>query len=299
MNQLAKQNKLKSKFDKIEMDLEDERIGYQLPKHSLNNIQSSSQQMKSIRINNVIKVSKLAVTTTSEVIAFFYKSIIKSSVVFTSSKIKIVFNKMKEKEEETQIAVNRIIKASELQKTFEKEELQMHQLQKNKLLNSYYSQMETAFLSTIDSNHFEMTNHSDDVVKINMAQQMVVWSFISKKLIVSNMISNAKNIRISTTQKSNRLTTEMTIDMEKKGYLWSMMFGKHIVPELSNILKSSNGSLKIRHTDNLSKKTDQFILSMVSDVLMELPKVIKPEVTISKEADQKFMNDKMNNESVV
>lgn len=73
MNQLAKQNKLKSKFDKIEMDLEDERIGYQLPKHSLNNIQSSSQQMKSIRINNVIKVSKLAVTTTSEVIAFFIR----------------------------------------------------------------------------------------------------------------------------------------------------------------------------------------------------------------------------------
>lgn len=274
MNQISKQSKLKDKFSKIEMDFDDENLGYDIPKKSLQEIQSRDQIISADRLKNLVRISKLFSVTVFDVIIFFYRNIVLNILQFVKKKVEKTTTVILVKEENLQMAVGKVLTEIEIQKKMKLDQISSEEDQKKLMLKSYYTKMEEAFLGMIDSNDFVMDNSSQEILETHMEFQLNIWNLISKKLIVSNMITNAKSIKIKTFERQGRVITEFIVEMEKKGHLWAVMFGKHFTPEINQVINGVDGKVLMQQVSNQSQQADTFTL--VIDIKKMEKKIFSP-----------------------
>ena len=132
-----------------------------------------------------------------------------------------------------------------------------------------------------------MPNTEISKIQLNIDFQMNLFEVISKKLIISNMIMNAKNMKITTSFEKDELLSNISIKMNKKGHAWAKMFGKYIVPELNRLLGPKSGEIHINHFHNVTKSKDHLYITInfkvIDSLIFEKPiplqKIIKTEIS--------------------
>ena len=289
MNQLSSKNRLKDKFSKLELSIEDEKFGIKLTEESVKKIQTNSYRKKKSNLpTTIFRFLKLSASFIKKISKYCYSNIIKKSLVFLQKILKKVFLVIKEKEENLEILLVDKVTLLENMKN-EIEEVKNKKIKKVEfVVNEYYNNVQVLFLDLVEENVFEMPNTELNIIQSNLDFQMSLLEIFSKKLIASNMIMNAKSMKLETKLEKDELLSTICISMDKKGYAWAKMFGKYIVPELNRSLESRSGIVVINHVHNITKAQDYLLISVnfkiTASLIVEKPIAIQKRIkTVNRE----------------
>ncbi|MEA9357696.1 hypothetical protein SHI21_15810 [Bacteriovorax sp. PP10] len=263
MNQLSSKDRLKDKFSKLEMDVDDERFVHKLTEASISNIKPVSQT--SSRGNGFTSLFKLmkygsfvTFKKTKHACSYSFNKITSFSANVFSKTVQFA----REKEEYTELLLERKVNQVELIKKEQKENEELKKQNLKNLIGDFHRNMDLLFQDKIDSDDFSIQYASEDNLKSVLEGQTLLMDIVSKKIIYNRMIMNIKNVKFKIAFAGDELASKMTFELDKKGHLWATMFGKSIVPDLYKVLESKQGKITIKQSYNTTTGKDLFFMTM-------------------------------------
>lgn len=296
MNQISSKDRLKDKFSKLEIAIDDEELGFKITKESLKDIRPVSETEKRKKTNVpklVFRVVKLACSSFYDFSLFIYQNILSVAASYLFTKSKLVLKKVHERGENAEIFVDRKITSLEIIKQSLKEAKELKISNIKATIENYYSVTQSLFCNLIEENDYKVPEESYEEVERITKFQMKIMELISRKLVVSNMIANIRSINIKAQLNDQEVITLFRFEMDKKGHVWSKMFGKSIVPEINALIEVQEGKLFLKQIYNYSTKKDVFLLK-VNYQAAEVKKI--EEIVVKKEQEFDLLNDNIFNE---
>lgn len=263
MNQLSSKDRLRNKFSKLEMDVDDERFVHKLTEVSMANIKPMGQSksrgngftslfklMKYGSFVSMNKVKKICLSSVNRIASFSAK-VFSKTVQFA-----------REKEEHTELLLERKVNQFELIKKELKENEELKKQNLENLIGSFRSSMDLLFENKIDNNEFTIQYASEDNLKSVLEGQTLLMDIVSKKIVYNRMIMNVKSVKCKIAFDGDELASKMTFELDKKGHLWATMFGKSIVPDLYKVIGIKQGKITIKQSYNTANNKDLFFMTM-------------------------------------
>jgi hypothetical protein len=263
MNQLSNKARLKDKFSKLEMDVDDERFVHKLTEASIANIKPVGQT--SSRGNGFTSLFKLmkygsfvTIKKTKHACIYSFHKITSLSANIFSKTVQFA----REKEEHTELLLERKVNQVELIKKEQKENEELKKQNLKNLIGDFHRNMDLLFQDKISNDEFTIQYASEDNLKSVLEGQILLMDIVSKKIIYNRMIMNIKNIKCKIAFDGDELASKMTFELDKKGHLWATMFGKSIVPDLYKVIENKHGKITIKQSYNTTTGKDLFFMTM-------------------------------------
>jgi hypothetical protein len=264
MEKVVSKDRLKDKFSKVEIAFDDESFNYKITSESVKKIQTHSENARKNGLPGIIwRGIKLVFSSLNFGLSLFYQHVIKSGFNEMKKQTGKMLKQARDKEEKMEIFLDQTISMKELAKKEKESFLQEKKHFQNRVIEVYTEDIQDLFGGRVDDHVIALDGLENSALKNVMAFQIEALQFVSKKLIASNMIMNVKSLNMNTClDPKKRVQTELSFELDKKGYMWSLMFGKHFVPELKSKLEKCDGEISIVQRENLSLKKDIFTLKL-------------------------------------
>lgn len=263
MNQLSSKDRLKDKFSKLEMDVDDERFVHKLTEVSISKIKpvgltksrqnlfmSSLKLMKYGSFSCVKHVKKLGIFSFNKIASSFF-NILSKTLTFA-----------REKEERAELFLEKKVNRIELVRKEIKDYEVLKRQNLEKIIDGFRQGVAELFQNKLDSDEFTIQYSSEDNVNAALEDQMTLMDIISKKIVFNRMILNVKKIKCKIAFDGDELASKMTFELDKKGHLWATMFGKSIIPDLYKIIGNREGKITIKQSYNTTTSKDLFYMTM-------------------------------------
>jgi len=264
MEKVVAKDRLKDKFSKVEIAFDDESFNYKITSESVKKIQTHAEITRKNGLPGIIwRGVKLVLSSMNYGLILFYQHVIKSGFTAIKKQTRKMLKHARDKEESIEIFLDQTISMVELAKKEKESFLQEKKHFQNRVIEIYTEDIQDLFGGRVVDHVITLDGLENNSVKNVMSFQIEALQFVSKKLIASNMIVNVKSLNMKTClDLKKRVQTELSFELDKKGYLWSVMFGKHFVPELKSKIEKYDGEILIIQRENLSLKKDIFTLKL-------------------------------------
>lgn len=265
MNQLSNANsseRLRDKFSKVEILIDDERFIHKLNKDSIEKIKVNGKikrPMVSLSLMKIIKMMTLKLVDYFKMKCFYLMSHFFS---YGRKHFYQVVEFARNKEEQAELFLEHKVNKIEMMRKEIKEYEDLNKLNKEMLIEDYRKNISQLFLNQIDSRAFPI-NITDSVsLQGVLIFQMKLMNVISTKLLKSNMIINVKKINMSLNSEGDSMISRINFELDKKGHLWCVMFGKSVVPDINNFLLNRQGKVMIKQVCNTAINKDLFSVTI-------------------------------------
>lgn len=283
MEKVVSKDRLKDKFSKVEIAFDDESFNYKITSESVKKIQTHSENAKKNGLPVIVwRGIKLVFSTMNYGLSLFYQHVIKSGFKVMKVQTGKLLKQARDKEEKMEVFLDQTISMMELAKKEKESVIQEKKHFQKRIIENYTEDIQDLFGGRVADHEISLNELENSAVKNVMAFQIEALQFVSKKLIASNMIINIKSLNVNTClDPKKRVQTELNFELDKKGYMWSLMFGKHFVPELKSKLEKCDGEIFIIQRENLSLKKDIFTLKLNFNVPVVSIEAVSVERTVN------------------
>lgn len=267
---IKSQNRAQDRFAKLEMDFEDDSLKYKIPQDSLSNISTTVQRNNLIRKNNIRRLFLMTLQNLGRGFKAIYVNVFLTAFRAFQMSLVEIKTKLKKREENIQIKIDEILSMKEIQEKDHLEKITSVRLKRANDLSELESKINNIFHETVVTNEFKSDLELVEVTRYNMDFLFDQMSFIAKKISISNMVSNVQKISLVTTLDEYKMHTSLSIVLDKKGHVWSLMFGKHILPHLIKNYEVRNGIIKMNQMWDMTSDIDVLFLEFESETIVEI-----------------------------
>ena len=273
-------NKAKERFAKLEMDYEDDKLGFKIQEDSLHNITSNLRSLNLNRLNNIRRFILMVTQNILKGLRFIYVNFCLN--VFKASKLFLIKmkDKLKSTEENIQMNIDKILTIKELQEKDQREKIIKDQQMRAQDIVDLKGKIDNLFQGLVETNDFETEVELISFIRFNMEFMLEQMSFIANKLVVSNMLANVIKIDHVTILDQHKMQTRLSFLLDKKGHTWSLMFGKFFIPNLNQNYETKNGKIKMQQVCDLTAGVDVLFLDFESDAIIEEMKTTEEIIEI-------------------
>ena len=283
MEKVVSRDRLKDKFSKVEIAFDDESFNYKMTSESVKKIQTHSENARKNGLPGIIwRGIKLVFSSMNYGLSLFYQHVIKSGYKAMKKQTGKMLKKARDKEESMEIFLDQTISMIELAKKEKESFLQEKKHFLNRVIEIYTEDIQDLFGGRVVDHVINLDGLENNTIKNITSLQIEALQFVSKKLIASNMIINVKSLNMDTClDPKKRVQTELSFELDNKGHVWSVMFGKHFVPELKSKFENYDGEMSIIQRENISLKKDIFNLKINFNVPLEIVKKAAVERSVN------------------
>lgn len=277
MNQSNNRERLKDKFSKVEISIDDERFIHKLDQASIEKMVVVKKERSKLLLSlfKLMKITSIAFTEYSK---NKYKRSAQNIFACGKNISLKTMTFVRKREEQVELLLERKINKFEMVKRELKEYEDLARLKREALVEEFRSNASHSFLNYLDYKAFSISVKDYISLVPLFMYQMKIMDSISSKLIASNMIVNVKKISMSLHAEGDDVVSRIHFELDKKGHLWSIMFGKSIVPEINKLIIDRQGKVTIKQVCNTAISKDLFSVA-IEYKLKEVSRVIPPPLT--------------------